>query len=230
MYSSIRPSNDSTPNSTSQPQPSLGELRTPQSGESEELRTPQPGESEELRTPQPGESEELRTPQPGESEELRTPQPGESEELRTPQPGESEELRTPQPGELEELRTPQPGELEELRTQEVREIAEEITQNYIERISTRDPSEDEATYRLRIRYTQAILNLPLRDNQGITLEEAISLGFMVMKKTRYGITYSAPVEKRIQVINQLLLDTLGRSQTPLSTEPQTPTMPESQTP
>jgi len=144
----------------------------------------------------------------------------------------SDRTSQPQPPLGEDLLTTEAVMAGELRASETVELraSEEITQEYIERISTRDPSEDEATYRLRIRYTQAILNLPLRDDQAITLEEAIPLGFMVMKKTRYGITYSAPIEKRIQVINQLLLDSIRRPQTSVSTEPQSQIMPESQTP
>jgi len=120
-----------------------------------------------------------------------------------PQPPLGEDLLTPLAVQAGELRPPVPTEHTPGIPEETPEETVEITEDYIKHISARDPTEDEATYRLRLRYTLAILNL---SPQIITLEEAIPLGFMIIKKTRYGITYSTAVENRIQEINQLLMN------------------------
>jgi hypothetical protein len=68
------------------------------------------------------------------------------------------------------------------------------------------PDEDRETFSLRNKYTQLLLdNLKKRplSQLKLTQEMASTLGFILVKKVRYGVTYDERTEKLINQINQI---------------------------
>ena len=101
----------------------------------------------------------------------------------------------------------------------VEEPSGELTEEeQLEQWLTRDPNEEPEMNALRVQYTRAILAIP-NITEGtlsssaprpIDIRTAVVLGFMVVKKARYNISYDPVTEAIIAHVNRILSESLRR--------------------
>lgn len=74
----------------------------------------------------------------------------------------------------------------------------------LEELLIPDPMEDPDSFRFREKYTYALTALPSPWSD-LKTSSKVSLGYMAVKKARYGIKYSPEVEATLAKINELLI-------------------------
>jgi hypothetical protein len=129
------------------------------------------------------------------------------------EPGETAVTPEPEgPEETEETGKPE-GTEEVSETETEGSPSSRLTEDQqLERWLARDPNEDPEMHALRVRYTQAILAIPdittgsiiPSEPKPIDVQTAVVIGFMVVKKARYNISYDPVTEQIIAHVNQRL--------------------------
>ncbi len=74
----------------------------------------------------------------------------------------------------------------------------------LEELLIPDPMEDPESFRFREKYTYALTALPSPWSD-LKASSKVSLGYMAVKKARYGIKYSPEVEATLAKVNELLI-------------------------